>query len=127
MTALEKIERMLRQTFGYHLAFAVGYLGMLLPSMDLSDAKEASAILAYILMTLYPTYTAVCGFIFGRRRGFSWKFLLFPVFWYVAATYIRFRTVIPDLWPLCIVDLLAALAGCFVGGMFKRHHDELYL
>lgn len=127
MLTLEKVEKALRKNFFYHLSFAVAYLGLLFPTLDLSDTKRAVVILYSVLMTFYPLFTGICGLLFGLRRGFSWFFLLFPPFWYLIATTVRFGGIVPDLFGLCLVDLVAALAGCYLGGVFKKHHDEMYL
>ncbi len=127
LPSLETLEKALRKNFGFHLAFAVGYLILLFPTLDLSDTERAAVLLGYVLMTMYPTFTAVCGFLFGLRRGFSWLFLLFPLFWFLVATSVRFGGIVVDLFSFCLIDLIAALAGCFVGNLFKRHQDEMYL
>ena len=123
---MKTFEKWAKKLFPYNIAFLLVYIGLpLLLLASISDEETAAMMVVSCFLRVNTSVTLFLGLFFGIRNGMKWYFLIPPVFWSFLACMLFFGKW--ELLYLVLIYAVCAAGGCYVGSLFKRHYDEMYL
>jgi hypothetical protein len=122
---MEKLGNLAKKLFPYQIVLILTFFMPLVFAVYQQDENTTTAILLLSLLLINPQVSFFSGIFYGIKNGFQWAFPLFVGLLFFIVILLFFMDV--QLLQYQLLYIGCSLLGCWIGSIFKKHIDEMYM